>query len=46
MTIARKQDLKCSQEWQFCDFFYAFEIKKGNKEDYMEVEGSKTETEL
>lgn len=37
MTIARKQDLKCYGEWQFCSIFYALEIK----EDYMKVEESK-----
>ena len=27
-TIAGKQNLKCSLEWQFCNFFYASEIRK------------------
>lgn len=31
MTVARKQDLKCSAEWQFCSFFHALEIKEGTK---------------
>ena len=29
MTIAEKQDLKCSGELQFCSFFYAFESTEG-----------------
>lgn len=29
MIIAGKQDLKCSEEWQFWSLFYAFGIKEG-----------------
>ena len=38
MTYAGEQNLKCSQEQQFCSFFYTFEIKEGTNKDYMEVE--------
>lgn len=38
----QKQDLRYYREWQFCNFFYGFEIKEECKEDYMEVGESKT----
>ena len=28
MTYAREQHRKCSEEIEFCNFFYAFEIKE------------------
>lgn len=32
MTLARRQDLKCSREGQFCGFFNAFGIKERTQE--------------
>ena len=47
MTIARKQDLGCSGEWQFCSLFYLhLKLQREHKENYMTVEGNKAGTGL